>query len=110
MNKQWKLLKPDQSTILDIQKTLACLPETAAVIANRNIQSGSKALNFLYPSLKNIGTPDNLQDIQSATLRIYNALIAKEKILIFGDYDIDGISATAILYLFLKLKQLNLYM
>ncbi len=101
-NKQWELLKPDQSTISDIQKTVSCLPETAAVIANRNITTGSKALKFLYPSLKSINTPDNLQDIESAALRIYNALIAKEKILIFGDYDIDGISATAILYLFLN--------
>jgi single-stranded-DNA-specific exonuclease len=81
---------------------LHCHPITAAVLINRNLTSAEAASNFLTPSLHRVRSPFDLKDMDAAVNRIYRAITGNEKILIFGDYDVDGISATAVLLDFLR--------
>ena len=60
------------------------------------------ASNFLAPSLHRVRSPFALKDMDAAVNRISRAITENEKILIFGDYDVDGITATAVLLGFLQ--------
>jgi len=79
-----------------------CHPVTAMVMANRNIKTPSDAHHFLKVSLNNLRQPSSLKDIETAVKRIYAAITGNQKILIFGDYDVDGITATTVLLIFLR--------
>ncbi|MFQ3548960.1 MAG: single-stranded-DNA-specific exonuclease RecJ [Armatimonadota bacterium] len=72
-------------------------PVIAAIFANRGIKSSEDVHNFLSPSLSNLHSPDFLPDIQKAIIRIKKAISKKELIRIYGDYDADGITASAVL-------------
>ena len=102
MNKKWDILQPDSDRIKQLSVSLGCHPITAAVLINRNIATAESASKFLDISLKQMRPPFGLKDIDAAVERICRAITDREKILIFGDYDIDGISATAVLLEFLQ--------
>jgi single-stranded-DNA-specific exonuclease len=101
MKKLWHMQQPDPETVTRLSKSLHCHPITAALLVNRNIISEKDALEFLNVSLKDIRSPFALKDMEAAVSRIYSAVTENESILIFGDYDVDGITATAILLDFL---------
>jgi single-stranded-DNA-specific exonuclease len=102
MKKRWHLLQPDAGMIKKLSARLHCHPVTAAVLINRNLTSIEAASNFLSPSLQRVRSPFELKDMDAAVKRIYRAIAENEKILIFGDYDVDGITATAVLLDFLQ--------
>ena len=102
MEKNWHLLQPDAEMAKKLCAGLHCHPITAAVLINRNLTSVEAASGFLAPSLRKIRSPFALQDMDAAVKRIYRAVTHNEKILIFGDYDVDGITATAVLLDFLR--------
>ncbi len=102
MNKQWHMLQPDPLTVRELSQQLECHPVTAAVLANRNIRNLTDADRFLNASLKHLRPPSDLKGMPSAVRRIGAAITGREKILIFGDYDVDGITATVILLNFLR--------
>jgi single-stranded-DNA-specific exonuclease len=102
MEKKWHLLQPDAEMAKKLSADLNCHPITAAVLINRSLTSAEAASNFLTPSLRKIRSPLTLQDMDAAVKRIYRAITENEKILIFGDYDVDGITATAVLLDFLR--------
>jgi single-stranded-DNA-specific exonuclease len=102
MKKKWHLLQPDAEMTKKLSERLHCHPVTAAVLINRNLTSAKAALNFLTPSLHRMRSPFELKDMDAAVNRIYRAIAENEKILIFGDYDVDGITATAVLLDFLQ--------
>lgn len=66
------------------------------------INNFEKVSRFLFPSIDDFHDPFLMNDMKKAIIRIIKALIQKEKILIYGDYDVDGMTATAILYKALK--------
>ena len=101
MKKHWHFLKPDPSIVKKLSRKLNCHPVTAAVLANRNILTASDAGDFLTVSLNNLRPPSSLIDMEAAVDRIYAAIKGKQKILIFGDYDVDGVTSTVILLDFL---------
>ncbi len=101
MKKQWQLLQPDIDVVEKIRRELQCNRVIATVLANRKIISKDNALRFLRPSLNNMRPPCSMKDMDAAVKRIYSAITDHEKILIFGDYDVDGITATTILFEFL---------
>ncbi len=72
------------------------------LLANRGLDSQEKIESFLNPSLKNLYDPKLLPNIDSAVKRLISAVRSGEKVLVFGDYDADGIVSTAIMYNFLK--------
>ncbi len=73
-------------------------PLTARVLASRGIADTAEAEAFLHPSLLGLHDPSLLPDADRAAQRIVKALQSGEQIVIFGDYDVDGITATAILW------------
>ncbi len=83
-------------------KELGISPLTAQILHNRGICEIDPARHFLSPALVDLPDPFLLKDIDKAVSRILRAILQKEKIILFGDYDVDGTTATALLLLFLK--------
>jgi single-stranded-DNA-specific exonuclease len=102
MKRKWYILKPDKKTADDISKALNCSPVIASILVNRGILSPKDAYDFLNTSLENIRNPFSMKDMDKAVERIYKAIKNHEKILVFGDYDVDGVTSTALLTEFLR--------
>ena len=102
MRKKWNILQPHAVQVKQLSARLGCLPITAAVLINRKLVSAEAASSFLASALDQMRPPFALKDMDAAVDRICRAIKDREKILIFGDYDIDGISATAVLFEFLQ--------
>ncbi len=88
--------------IKKVSDAIGIPPVIAAILLNRGIEGEDNCAAFLSKSIKNVHHPFLLKDSQKAALRIKTAIEEKEQIVIYGDYDVDGITSTAILYLFLK--------
>jgi len=109
MKKHWQILQPDIGSVKKISNALKCNPIIASILINRNIVSVEDAFDFLNPSFNNMRPPFSIKGINTAVSRIYSAIINNEKILIFGDYDVDGITATTILLEFFSYIGTNAY-
>lgn len=96
------MLQPDPAAVRELSQKLNCHPVTATVLVNRNIKTQADARHFLKVSLNNLRPPSSLKDTDAAVKRIYEAIAGNQKILIFGDYDVDGITATVVLLIFLR--------
>lgn len=97
MQMQYEISQPDRDLVRRIQQHLDCHPILATVLANRNIESARHAADFLQPTFQSLPNPMELTGMREATDRIYDALQKNERILVFGDYDADGVTATAVL-------------
>jgi single-stranded-DNA-specific exonuclease len=102
MEKLWTLLRPDSAAVAALTASLACHPVVAAVLANRRILTPREAHAFLNPSLQHLRSPAGLKDVNTAVERIARAVTTREPILVFGDYDVDGMTATCVLLEFLN--------
>lgn len=103
-NKRWDYLykTSNQSKISELAEKLRLPSAIACVLVNRGIETEEAAREFLGKSIAGVHHPYALKDAQKAAERIKLALENKEKIVIYGDYDVDGITSTAILYQFLS--------
>jgi single-stranded-DNA-specific exonuclease len=101
MHLRWEILQPNMTLVQKISDHLGCHPITAKVLANRNITTPAQASDFFQPSLGILPSPMNLNGMEKATMRICAALERKERIMVFGDYDADGVTATTLLVDFL---------
>ena len=97
MKKEWQILQPDIHLVEKLTEMLKCHPAVASILINRNIFSTQDVSNFFNTSLNQLSPPFSIKDMDAAVDRIVAAIARKEKILIFGDYDVDGITATTIL-------------
>jgi len=102
MNPHWKIDQPSPDIIDSLCRSLPCHPVTATVLANRGFRRPEDVDAFFHPSLSNLRPPFPMKDMETAVKRISRALSRHEKIMIFGDYDVDGVTATAILVNFLQ--------
>ena len=102
MKMKWEIRQPDRHAAAKLGRGLGLQPLTARLLNNRFIYRLEDAKRFLKPSFKDLPPPALLKDIEKASSRIVEAIENKEKILVFGDYDVDGITATTLLYRFLK--------
>ena len=102
MNPHWKIDQPSPGIIDILCRSLPCHPVTATVLANRGFRRPEDVDAFLYPSLSDLRSPFSMKDMEIAVNRISRALTHHEKIIIFGDFDVDGVTATAILVKFLR--------
>ncbi len=107
MQKQWHIRQPSPQAVRSLQEYLKCSQTLATLLVNRKIKTPAEATEFLNPGLANLHNPLTLSGINSASNRIYEALRRQQKILIFGDYDTDGITATALLLMFLMSLDAN---
>lgn len=77
-------------------------PAFAEILLQRNILTIAEANNFLQPELNQLLDPFGLKDMDKAIARLISAKEKKEKVLVYGDYDVDGTTAVAVFYSFLK--------
>jgi single-stranded-DNA-specific exonuclease len=102
MNKRWQLVaEPDAQWIKTLSHELNISPIIARLLLNRGIDSVEAGQIFLNPRLEFLHDPFLFKEMEPAVDRIVKALKRKEPIMIFGDYDVDGITATSLLYLVL---------
>lgn len=97
METEWREKKADPTTVARLTQTLGCHPIVATLLTNRGIDTPEEARTFLDPSLETLTKPFSLKDMDKAVTRIISAVENREKILIFGDFDADGVTSTAIL-------------
>ena len=97
METEWKEKKVDPAAVERLTQDLGCHPVVATLLTNRGIDTPEKAKIFLDPSLDTLAKPFTLKDMDKAVTRIISAVENHEKILIFGDFDADGVTSTAIL-------------
>jgi len=98
----WQLRTPNHPLAHEIEQALAIPPLVALILTTRHITSQVQAENFLYSRLKDMHSPYQLPDIDKAVNRIAGAIVEGEQIAIYGDYDVDGITGTALLVHFLS--------
>ena len=102
MRKTWQISEEDLDSGKRLIDAISVSPIIAQLLINRNIRTAKEAELFLNPSLLNLHDPFLMKSMEPAVLRIKRAIRNKEKILVYGDYDVDGISATALLSAVLK--------
>lgn len=100
--KKWVVLPQDPKTALEIAEALDTTPLVGQVLLNRGYGDIEDATQFLKCQLADLIDPYVLHGMQAAVERIIVSLESKEKILIYGDYDVDGVTATSLILLFLR--------
>lgn len=107
MRKRWKIKKPDERLKNELSKSLNIHQVTAGLLVNRKIKSLNESKRFLNCNLSQLNDPLTLKDMGRAVNRLKKALKDKEKVLIYGDYDVDGITAVVLLYKVFKRLELD---
>lgn len=102
MKKDRLILQPDPESVKKLCLALNCHPVIAAILINRKIFTAEDARCFLNATFGRLRPPFAMKDVEKAVSRIIRAITHNEKMLIFGDYDADGITATTVLYEFFK--------
>ncbi|MDR0230595.1 MAG: single-stranded-DNA-specific exonuclease RecJ [Dysgonamonadaceae bacterium] len=105
MIKQWNYQSPTQEQILkrdELAEALGFSPALCLLLTQRGITTVEDAHKFLNPSLRDLHNPFLMKDMDKAVNRLEKALGNKEKILIYGDYDVDGTTAVSLVYKFLE--------
>ncbi len=103
MQKRWNILKEADSNSIDkITKELGIDRVLANILVQRGIEDFEAARTFFRPDISNLHDPFLMKDMEKAIDRIDRAINNNEKILIYGDYDVDGTTAVAIVYSFFK--------
>ncbi|RKX18323.1 MAG: single-stranded-DNA-specific exonuclease RecJ, partial [Candidatus Zixiibacteriota bacterium] len=93
---------PDPEQIQSISDSLGLDKIIVKILFNRQINTPDAIKQFLEPKLEDLGDPFSLKSMDEAIDRILTALRENEKIMVYGDYDVDGITATSLLYLVLN--------
>lgn len=103
INKIWKIKEvEDTFTIKTLSESLNISEPLAKLLVQRNIKTFSQAKNFFRPSIESLFDPFLMDGMEVATRRVIEAITNNQLIFIYGDYDVDGICATSLLFLFLK--------
>jgi len=96
---RWSLLNPDQNTVSSVKKAFRTSEVIAKVLANRNILNPNLARPFFTPNLDMLHNPYLMQDMDKAVERVLKNIKSGKPIMVFGDYDVDGTTGAAALYL-----------
>ena len=108
MTKRWTIVQDDPSVTDALQKALNIHPLLCKILSQRGINTYDKAKDFFRPQLSSLHSPWLMKDMDKAVDRIIAAIQSSEKILVFGDYDVDGTTAVASMYSFLKKSYSNI--
>ena len=101
MNKKWQYIENDTCRAMEIAKKFQIGMLTAQILANKKL-TDEQIRVFLEPTRNNFYDPLMMPDMEKAVDRIIIAINKKEKVVIFGDYDVDGITSTTVLKKFLE--------
>ena len=97
MKKKWTIRKHDQAAVTKLAAELNVVPLVAALLIARGFDTPEKATEFLNPSPEHLHEPYLLKGMREAVARIEMAIANREKVLIWGDYDVDGTTGTVLL-------------
>ncbi len=114
LTKRWKLKEQgSQEVVAYMMSELGVSQHIANLLVQRNICTPQQAEDFFSPDINSLHSPFLMKDMDKVVERIASAITGDEKILIFGDFDVDGISAVSMLYLFftekIKLSEEKVY-
>ena len=99
----YSILSTDKKIIKDeLAKELNLHTVLVELLVNKGMETADEATRFLYPRLEDLHDPFLLPDMDKAIRRIEKALGNKERILVYGDYDVDGTTAVALVYKFFR--------
>jgi single-stranded-DNA-specific exonuclease len=101
LGKRWVHAAPGAEA-LDLARLLDLHPQIASLLWQRGFRDAEQIRAFLDPRLQSLGDPFLLTDLRPAAERILQAIGAREKMVIFGDYDVDGITSSALLWRILR--------
>lgn len=107
MNKKWEFYNQDQDKINELIEKFQISELLATVLVNRNIINEKEVELFLNPTRNDFHDPYLMPDMKIAVKRIIKAIENNEKAIIYGDYDVDGITSITVLSKFLKERGLN---
>ena len=97
MEAQWSLVKNSVDDVGKIQQALGVHPVTAQLLVARGLTTPDAAKSFLYPSLEDMHSPFCLAHMETAVERIAAAMRDEQRIVVFGDYDVDGVTSASML-------------
>ena len=100
--RKWVVARPAKGLVEKISAKLGILPVTAGLLVNRGINSAEDAEAFLSASLSDLPSPFLMKGMEEAVKRLCRCVYEKEKVAVYGDYDVDGITATSLLTGFLR--------
>jgi len=95
-------LSAAEEEVNELQQSLKVSPVVCKILVQRGMETFEKAKNYFRPQLARLHDPWLMKDMRKAVSRIFDAFSKKEKILVFGDYDVDGTTAVACMYQFLQ--------
>ena len=102
MQKRWVVKSADENKVKTLQEALKIHPIICKLLVQRGIETFEQAKAFFRPSLDDLHDPFLMNGMDNAVNRIATAIANNEKILIYGDYDVDGTTAVATVYSFFK--------
>ena len=103
MQKRWNILNVDESKVEALFSSLKINRTLCRILVQRGLDNFELSKKFFRPQIADLHSPWLMKDMDKAVARILLAFEQREKILVFGDYDVDGTTAVACLYQFLKL-------
>lgn len=102
LSKRWHIKEANTSSeVLDLSQSLNVSPFIAQLLVQRGVTTFEEAKSFFRPSLDDLHDPFLMQDMEVAVERVLEAITDNEKILVYGDYDVDGTTAVSLMYSFL---------
>lgn len=105
MTSKWNYLpltSEEQKSETELAKRFSNVPPISELLAQRGISSVEEAEKFFHPSLKDLHDPFLMPDMDKAVTRLNKAMGKKERIMVYGDYDVDGTTAVALVYKYLQ--------
>lgn len=102
MQKRWTIEQADAQRIEQLQQQLKIHPALCKILVQRGLDDYEKAKDFFRPGLDALHDPWLMKDMNLAVNRILKAIEQKEKILVFGDYDVDGTTSVACMFQFIQ--------
>src|SRR5438552_2824483 len=102
VEKRWLLSNADDDIATRLQSELNISLSACRLLAGRGIRTYEDARKFFRPALNDLYDPFLMKDMDKAVERIGSAIAKKERILVYGDYDVDGTTSVALMYCFIK--------
>ena len=102
MNKKWQICEVDKEKVEKLKSKYGISELLATILVNKNITTQKEIEEFLNPTRNDFFDPFLINDMDIAVERIRKAIETQEKVIIYGDYDVDGITSITVLKSFLK--------
>ena len=103
VEKTWKFKEvADPENVRQLSSELGVDPVLAELLVQRGVHTFEQARSFFRPNLDDLHDPFLMKDMDKAVERVHQAVVSGEKILVYGDYDVDGTTAVSLVYSFLR--------